>query len=122
MLECGNCTACCDGWLAGNSHGNPFGKDRSCVFLCNKECTIYKTRPAACSNYQCAWSQGLFPLWMKPTESNVLISIEIKDNNQFLKVIEMGNPIKNDILKYIEDWVIQNNTYYILIKGEQNEN
>jgi hypothetical protein len=59
---------------------------------------------------------------MKPTESNVLISIEIKDNNQFLKVIEMGNPIKNDILKYIEDWVIQNNTYYILIKGEQNEN
>lgn len=119
MLECGNCTACCDGWLIGNSYGNHFGYGRKCVFLC-KECTIYNTRPIDCINYQCAWSQGLFEDWMKPTESNVLISVEVKNNKQYLKVIEMGVPIREDVLEYIKNWVTQNNTYYII--GGRNEN
>ena len=119
--KCGSCTACCDGWLTANSYGNPFGNGKSCLFLCNKNCSIYNTRPKDCIDYQCAWTQGLFPDWMKPTESDVLISVEIKDGKQYLKVIEMGVPIKETVLDYIKDWVTKNNTYFILV-GDKNEN
>lgn len=119
--ECGDCTACCNGWLTANSYGNQFGNGKSCVFLCNKVCSIYVTRPKDCIDYQCAWTQGLFPDWMKPTESDVLISVEIKDGKQYLKVIEMGVPIKETVLDYIKDWVTKNNTYFILV-GDKNEN
>lgn len=123
MLECGNCTACCEGWLIGNSYGNNFYPGKACVFLCDKNCTIYSNRPTVCSKYQCAWSQGLFEDWLKPTESNVIISVEIDSNNkQFLKVIETGVSIRPDILEYIDAWVKQKNIYYILVKGDKNEN
>lgn len=118
--ECGSCTACCDGWLIGNAYGNPFGNKSSCLFLCDKKCTIYNTRPNSCSKYQCAWSQGLFPDWMKPTESNVLISVENDKSQQFLKVIQMGYPIKQEVKEFLDSWVKINNTYYILT-GENNE-
>ena len=88
---CGNCTACCDGHIIGNSYGNTFGYHKPCVFLVNKICAVYKDRPKSCHDYQCAWSQGILSEWMKPNECGVLISVEInKDTNQqFLRVIEM---------------------------------
>jgi hypothetical protein len=122
MIECGDCTACCHGWLMGSAYGNDFYPGKRCVFL-NQNCTIYTNRPRACSNYQCAWSQGLFEHWLKPTESNVIVSVEVDPGGkQFLKVVEMGIPIRLDVLNYIDNWVRQNNTYYILIKGDKNEN
>jgi hypothetical protein len=122
MKECGECTACCDGWLISNSYGNKFGNGIPCLFLCDKKCSIYNTRPETCSKYQCAWSQGLFPDWMKPTKSNVLISVEFDNNRkQFLKVIKMKTDIEQTIIDFIENWVKENNTYYI-IQGDRNEN
>jgi hypothetical protein len=118
--ECGDCTICCDGWLTSNAYGNKFGNGISCKFLCDKNCSIYNTRPQTCSNYQCGWSQGLFPDWMKPTLSNVLISIEVDAmKKQFLKIIELGVDIKPNVLACIDYWTTKNNTYYIIIKGEK---
>jgi hypothetical protein len=52
---------------------------------------------------------------MKPTESKVLISVEIDLNKkQFLKVIQMENHIEQAIIDFIENWVKENNTYYII--------
>ena len=111
--ECGDCTVCCDGWLEGNAYGNNFGYQKPCVFLCKQTCSIYSTRPSMCAKYQCAWSQGLFPDWMKPTESQVLISVENKHNKQFLKVIQIGN-ISPKVKTFLDEWVKQHNTYYII--------
>lgn len=113
---CGDCHACCEGFLVSTSYGNQFGNGISCKFLCNKECAIYETRPQVCKNYQCAWSQGIIPNWLKPNKVGVLISVqENNENKQYLKVVEMKPVIEYDVYKTIKDWCDKNNTYYIKI-------
>ena len=114
---CGDCTACCTGALIGKAYGNWFNPGNPCVFLVEQKCSIYETRPQACRNYQCAWSQGLFPDWMKPTESNVLVSVEQKDDNQFLRVkLLTDNPLHKKTKALLDQWVKDNNTYYVVNK------
>ena len=120
--QCGDCTACCDGHIIGNSHGNKFGYQKSCVFLVQKICSIYKDRPNSCHSYQCAWTQNLFPEWMKPNNCGVLISVEINkdDNRQFLRVIEMRENIADEVYSEIEKFCSDNNTYYVKVPYESN--
>lgn len=121
FLECGSCNACCSGGLSGSAGGLPFGGGNPCKFLCRGSCSIYMFRPPVCKKYQCAWSQGLFTEEMKPTISNLLISVEVDGlGKQFLKVIKLNCDIKKETLEYLDNWVKQNGTYYILI-GENNE-
>lgn len=116
---CGECTACCTGILAGNIYGNIFNKNKQCIFLVEQKCAIYETRPDTCRNYQCAWSQGLLPDWMKPTECNVIISVENENNRQYLKVISLINEdIDPEIIIVLDKWTKENNTYYKVIKNE----
>ena len=74
---CGDCTACCEGSLEGEAYGHRFFPDTPCHFLQDKKCTIYLGRPHTCKNYYCAWVQGLFPEWMQPNLSGILISVEL---------------------------------------------
>ena len=115
---CGDCTACCDGWLIGEANGHPFGNGKPCHFLINKICTIYKDRPRVCQNYQCAWTQHLFPEWMKPNKCGVLISVETKEDHQFLRVIEMKPVIDYAVYAEIEKFCSENNTYYVKVPYE----
>jgi Fe-S-cluster containining protein len=117
---CGDCTACCDGHIMGNSYGNSFGFSKPCAFLVHKLCSIYVDRPSCCSNYQCAWTQGLFSDKLKPNVSGVLISVESTDDKQFLKVVEMREIIDYNIYQEIEDFCKANNTYYIKVTRESN--
>ena len=112
---CGDCNACCEGTLLGVSHGNRFGDGKTCVFLVNKSCSIHITRPNACKNYQCAWSQKLFPEWMQPNACGVMISVETADNHQFLKVIELKPLIEYRVYQEIENFCKTNNTYYVKV-------
>jgi hypothetical protein len=114
---CGKCTACCSGVLAGNTYGNVFNEDKQCVFLVDEQCTIYDTRPEVCRKYQCAWSQGIIPDWLSPIESNVLISVEVKDNKQYLKVLCLTNEkINTEIITFLDEWTKQTNTYYTVVE------
>jgi Fe-S-cluster containining protein len=116
--ECGDCTACCDGWLIGNSYGNRFGEGKSCPFLVKKVCTIYKDRPRSCHDYQCAWTQNLFPDWMKPNECGVMISVETGPEKQFLRVVEMHEVIDYAVYQEIEKFCKENNTHYVKVPYE----
>jgi Fe-S-cluster containining protein len=119
---CGDCTACCDGHLVGNSHGNPFGRGRPCVFLVEKKCAIYKDRPNSCHKFQCAWTQNLLPEWMRPDNCGLLVSVEInkEQQNQFLKVIEMREDIDQSTYTEIDNFCNQNNTYYVRVGYHEN--
>jgi Fe-S-cluster containining protein len=111
---CGDCVACCDGYLIGNSHGNQFGAGKSCVFLVEKKCSIYEDRPQTCHDYVCAWSQGLLSDSMKPTISNVMISVETKDK-QFLRVIELAENIDEEVYREIKEFTDKHNTYFVKV-------
>jgi len=115
--SCGNCTVCCSGILAGNIYGNVFNKDKQCVFLVDQQCVIYNTRPEVCRKYQCAWSQGIIPDWLKPTESNILITVEIKDKQQYLKAVCLTDEkISSEITTFLDEWTKENNTYYTVVE------
>jgi Fe-S-cluster containining protein len=115
---CGDCTACCDGWLIGEAKGHPFGNCKACYFLINKLCTIYNDRPQVCRNYQCAWTQHLLPDWMKPNKCGVLVSVETKEDHQFLRVIEMRPAIDYAIYYEIDKFCKESNTYCVKVPYE----
>lgn len=113
---CGDCTACCDGFLIGEAKGIPFGDGKPCQFLVSKNCTIYADRPQVCRNYQCAWTQFVLPSWMKPNQCGVMVSVEYdKDGKQYLKVIEMREEIEYNVYSTIDTFTRENNTYWIRV-------
>ncbi len=120
--ECGDCTACCDGHIIGNSYGNVFGYQKPCAFLVHKLCSIYPDRPKSCHDFQCAWTQKILPEWMKPSICGVLVSVEInKDTNQqFLKVVEMKELVDYSVYSEIDKFCKENNTYYVKVTYESN--
>ena len=114
--ECGSCTKCCEGWLSATIHNKPMHKGRPCFYLdkCNNTCSIYDERPKdPCKDYSCAWlldDKNIFPLWMKPNLSNVIITEKIltKDNKQFnyYEMIEAGSKVESEILNWIIHWAL----------------
>jgi hypothetical protein len=75
VRSCGECAKCCEGWLSGTVYGHAFSPGRPCFFL-EKTCSIYPDRPVdPCRNYRCSWlAEEIFPMWMKPSLSNVIIT------------------------------------------------
>ncbi len=114
-LQCGDCNACCSGSLLGDAYGHEFGNGIPCYFLTHQKCSIYEQRPSVCKDYQCAWSQGLFTKELKPNKSGILVSVERKDNHQYLKVVDLIPNVSYNHIAYIEAWCSQNNTYYIRV-------
>lgn len=41
-----------------------------------------------CRSYQCAWSQGLFTADLRPDLIGLMVSVEVGQEGQFLKVIQ----------------------------------
>jgi hypothetical protein len=76
---------------------------------------IYTTRPETCRNYQCAWSQGIIPIELKPDECGFLISVEAnKENKQFLKIVT-EKQLDTNTTEYFDQWCKNNKTYYEVI-------
>jgi hypothetical protein len=82
VRTCGECAKCCEGWLSGSAHGHAFAPGRPCFFL-EKTCSIYADRPVdPCRNYRCAWlSEETFPMWMKPSLANLIITRKDDDGD-----------------------------------------
>ncbi len=111
MRDCGSCNACCSGYLTGEVDSVGFGSGVMCSKLQNQRCTIYSNRPAMCSNYFCAWSQGLLPEWMRPDKIGVVVSVERKDETQFLNVIYSG-ALDPTIESHIHAFTTANHSFY----------
>jgi len=108
MKPCGECQACCKGWVSGNAYGSEFHKGKSCDFLCGT-CIIYNIRPKVCRNFYCAYTQELFPEWMRPDKSKVLISVQDWSKGQYLLACEMGTKISDEALLEINTFSKKNN-------------
>lgn len=117
--ECGSCTKCCEGWLGATIYDKEMHKGRPCFYLdkCNNKCAIYEQRPQdPCKDYSCAWltdEQNIFPLWMKPNLSNVIITLRsIVNNNKeyfYYDVIETGKKMESEVLNWIIHWALSSN-------------
>ena len=128
--ECGNCTACCEGWLHGVVRGKEMYRGKPCHFLGCNRCTIYEERPIEpCRNFNCVWLMDQtheLPEWMKPELSKVIIkeleyeveirqggfgsatyilenAANLKTKSRFWYVTECGETISGPVL----NWLIQ---------------
>jgi len=73
---CGTCTACCDGWVAGEVRGHAMHAGRACHFRGAGCCTIYAERPRdPCRDFVCGWLMpgSPFPDAFRPDRLQVLI-------------------------------------------------
>lgn len=119
---CDGCTACCDGWLFGNAHGQAFYPGRPCAFRGCGGCKIYKDRPEdPCRSFFCAWVESFdFPEWMKPSEAHVIVKRDIQDGIAFLDVIEMGQRMDARVLSWLVMYALENkiNLRYEVDRGK----
>ena len=74
--QCGECTACCDGWVAGVIEGHEMKPGTPCHFRGDHCCTIYERRPQhPCRNFTCGWLQpgNPFPDGWRPDKLGVMV-------------------------------------------------
>jgi len=74
--KCGECTACCDGWVAGVIEGYEMKPGTPCHFRGEKCCSIYERRPQhPCRNFVCGWLQpgSPFPDDFRPDQLGVMM-------------------------------------------------
>src|SRR5947209_6989455 len=74
--SCGECTACCDGWLQIEVRGHAVRKGSPCPFSTAGRCTIYPDRPQhPCREFVCGWLTASSPLpdWMRPDKSHLIL-------------------------------------------------
>lgn len=105
IRECGECTACCEGWLKGFSYDHYFQPGRPCHFKCDTGCTIYEDRPESpCKTYNCEWLTNLdFPEWFKPSLSKIIVTRMPwgDDGKYYLNIIEAGCKIDSIMLNWL---------------------
>jgi hypothetical protein len=72
---CGECQACCNGWLAAEVLGHQMGGGVPCRFLRPEGCGIYESRPELCRSFVCGWLKpgSPFPEHWRPDRSGLII-------------------------------------------------
>lgn len=74
VRECGECTACCEGWVSDESLDMRAGKP--CQHCTSSGCAIYDDRPQnPCKVFRCLWLDNIaeFPDDMRPDRSGVIV-------------------------------------------------
>jgi hypothetical protein len=74
--QCGTCTACCDGWVAGVIEGYEMKPGTPCHFRGDHCCSIYERRPQhPCRDFVCGWLEAgsPFPEEFRPEVLGVMI-------------------------------------------------
>ena len=101
---CGECTACCEGWLFGNAHGEGFWPGRKCFYMSSSGCTIYEDRPySPCRTYRCEWLNNTkdIPEWLKPNLSNVILTKRTIGDIEYIDLVETGQKLDSSVLSWL---------------------
>ena len=86
--RCGECTACCDGWMVGTIYGHEMKPGVPCHFVREGGCSIYDQRPEKpCRTFVCGWlaPDSPFPEEYRPDRLGVIIArIQWRDRPAYL--------------------------------------
>lgn len=120
--SCGECAKCCEGWLSGEAYGHIFSPGRPCFFL-EKTCSIYKDRPVnPCRHFECSWlSEDIFPMWLKPSLANIIISKQQHHNPDLTYYIvdQAGDTFDRRALNWLLEWAKSSNANVMYRIGDE---
>lgn len=113
---CGNCAACCGGWLR-LVVGDLIVDGAPCPHSTGHSCGIYEQRPTTCRDFACAWlkSGGLIPSGFRPDKVGVIVL----DNRLTWKGIPVdvlvvaGTPRENFVAWY-KKYALKHNRVFLL--------
>lgn len=104
--ECGNCTACCEGWLDANINGQLLSPGFACRHLCSTGCGIYPDRPKdPCQNFECAWLQegSALPDHMRPDLCGAIVVTDHDWNGwKTIRAVVVGESIPPETLDWLK--------------------
>jgi hypothetical protein len=103
MRDCGDCTACCDGWLSHEQLGMYPGN--ACEHRGSGGCAIYKTRPQEpCRTFECAWLQDAetFPQQMRPDQCGaIVLQGGLWREWRIIRAVAVGTNIPEETLEWL---------------------
>jgi hypothetical protein len=101
--HCGDCKACCEGWLSGKIYNIDMYPGKPCHFVCETGCSIYKDRPEdPCKNYGCLWLEDTnVPGWMKPNKCGVILTHKKIKNIDYIEATETYKKMESEILSWL---------------------
>lgn len=109
--ECGECTACCEGWLYSEKMNLRPGS--RCVHCSASGCGIYDDRPEApCRKFRCAWlADGeTVPDEMRPDQCGAIIMLDRKWNGwNIIKAVPTGEAIPDETMEWLKAYARKNN-------------
>lgn len=110
--ECGTCTKCCEGWLVGEALGYKFYAGKPCHFVAiGKGCSVYAKRPKdPCVSFKCEWlTNENIPEWMKPSEINAIITQKVKNDIEYISLVEAGSILSSCVLTWVIEYALSKN-------------
>jgi hypothetical protein len=114
--SCGNCTKCCEGYLAGDIRGNWMGMmpDKTikpCVFVeKGVGCKEYDKRPVnPCQTFKCDWlTNPAMPESFKPSRSGAIFTSRMVRGVPYIKLIEAGHKLDSEVLSWAIEYALSN--------------
>jgi len=102
--QCGECTACCEGWLIADINGKRMEPGTPCYLLqIGKGCSDYENRPEnPCKGFECEWLRlpDLYPEEMRPDKVGAIFSLQEVDGVRYLRITEMGKRLDSEVLSH----------------------
>ena len=98
MRHCGECTACCEGWLSSEVVNMKPGVP--CQHRTDSGCAIYENRPAKpCKQFRCAWLDAEdLDEGMRPDKSGAIARYRGWKSWKTLAIIPTGQTVPDDTL------------------------
>ncbi|MBP8019085.1 MAG: hypothetical protein KAY82_03525 [Hylemonella sp.] len=109
--ECGECTACCQGWVYGDIHfRNEIHEMKTgcaCHFLRSGKCSIYEDRPETpCRQFKCGWltRESPFPAEFRPDKLGVLIVLHVWRGRRSWILTTAGRDPSDELMEFMRDY------------------
>ncbi len=123
VRECGECTACCEGWAEGEIRGHRMFAGQPCHFLAGGACTIYAERPQSpCRNFVCGWLMpgSPFPESFRPDRVGVIIvPLKWHDRPAYV-LLSAGNDAGPEMLAWMQAYArASGSPFYYQQHGER---
>jgi hypothetical protein len=118
--QCGECTACCDGWVVGVVEGHEMKPGTPCHFRGDHCCSIYERRPQhPCRDFVCGYLQAgsPFPEQFRPDRLGVLIiSMKWRGRDAYL-LRSAGRDPDDNLLAWMRDFSVRTGRPFFYEQG-----
>lgn len=122
--DCGDCAACCEGWLTTNALGHDIYLEHPCPHSSGHGCTIHEKRPNdPCRIFFCAWAAAgsELPQWMQPSQSGVIILNNRMNWNKMPVdiLVSAGRDPDTKLIQWYQQYCVSQNKAFVYQQNGQ---